>query len=180
MCFFFYVSRHFFFTKPTRARGKKTKCPKKKGTGSVSKTTWPTNDTPNSLCWEQSFYFFYFLPNDDGTASIRHESLTFPDTWPFFAGKERSLICSTETFINIANAFVLPRSLVRWEARSRPRFQTKHITWCFVKARLHYSQQSPRLIISTESTLAFSFRWPDSARVTLLLKASAWFSHEGV
>ena len=34
---------------------------------------------------------------------------------------------STETFINIANAFVLPRSLVRWEARPRFRFQTKHI-----------------------------------------------------
>ena len=32
MCFFFYVSRHFFFTKPTRARGKMTKCPKKKKT----------------------------------------------------------------------------------------------------------------------------------------------------
>ena len=30
-------------------------------------------------------------------------------------------------FINIANAFVLPRSLVRWEARPRFRFQTKHI-----------------------------------------------------
>ena len=43
MCFFFYVSRHFFFTKPTWAREKKTKCPKKKNNGSVSKTTWPTN-----------------------------------------------------------------------------------------------------------------------------------------
>ena len=48
------------------------------------------------------------------------------------AGWERSRICLTKTFINIANAFVLPRSLVRWEARTRFRFQTKHLSWCFL------------------------------------------------
>ena len=56
------VSCHFFFTKPTRARGKKTKCPqKKKRTGWVFQTTWSTNDTPNSLCWVWSFFFFFFF-----------------------------------------------------------------------------------------------------------------------
>ena len=42
---------------------------------------------------------------------------------------------STETFINIANASVLLRSLVRWEAWPRFRFQTKHISWCFCQSK---------------------------------------------
>ena len=57
MCFFFYVSRHFFFTKPTQASGKKTKCPKKKKrSGSVSQTTWLTM-TDQAHCVERSHSF---------------------------------------------------------------------------------------------------------------------------
>ena len=64
-----------FFTTPTRACGIKTKCPKKKNVlaHAVFQTTWPTKNTPSSLCWAHSFfYFFFFLffifflfPNDD-------------------------------------------------------------------------------------------------------------------
>ena len=54
VCFFFYVSRHFFFTKPTQASEKKKNVQrKKKHTGSVFQTTWPTNHTSSSLCWAQ-------------------------------------------------------------------------------------------------------------------------------
>ena len=59
---FFYVSRHFFFSPNLRGRAeKKTKClTKKKNTGSVSQTTWLTNDLPNLLCWAQSFFSLFF------------------------------------------------------------------------------------------------------------------------
>ena len=60
MCFFFYVSRHFFFTKPTRVRGKKTKCPKKKkhwlSVPDYLTDKWHTELGPN---------FVYLLPNND-------------------------------------------------------------------------------------------------------------------
>ena len=65
MCFFFYVSRHFFFTKPTRARGKKTKCPKKKKTLaqcprlSDRQMTYRTYCVERS-CWAQSCFCLFF------------------------------------------------------------------------------------------------------------------------
>ena len=67
------------------------------------------------------------------------------------------------------NAFVLPKSLVRWEARPRFRFQTKHMSWCFSqsKASLLY-QQSLRSMFSTERILAFGFPWLDSVTRLLL------------
>ena len=81
--FFFYVSRHFFFTKPTRARGKKQNAQRKKTHGVQCPRPPDRQMTHQIHCVESSHsIFFYFLPNDDGvkTASIRHESLTFPDT----------------------------------------------------------------------------------------------------
>ena len=148
MCFFFYVSRHFFFTKPTQARGKKTKCPKEKNTGSVSQTTWPTNDIPNLLCWAQSF-FCLFLPHSDKVKQLPVARLAtkvglFVVLDLPSSQAKNVLESSTETSINIANAFVLPRSLVRCEPWPRFRFQTKHISWCFC--------QSKTSLLTTEST----------------------------
>ena len=134
MCSFFYVSRHFFFTKPTRARGKKN-AQRKKNTGSVSQTTWLTKDIPN-LCWAQSFFCLLVYQTMIELNQLPRK-FDFPCTnvLDLSSRAKNVLEFSTETFINIANAFVLPRSLVRWEARPRFRFQTKHISWCFCQSK---------------------------------------------
>ena len=67
---------------------------KKKRTGSVFQTTWPTNDAPSSLCWAQSFLFFlnfFLFPNDDKVKQLPIASVRKFDLFPvaFFAGKER-------------------------------------------------------------------------------------------
>ena len=60
--FSLFLVTFFFFTKPTRARGKKQNVHReKKRTGWVFQTTWPTNDTPNSLCWAWWFFFFFLV-----------------------------------------------------------------------------------------------------------------------
>ena len=170
-CAFFSMFLVTLFSPNLRGRAEKNKMPKeKKNTGrSVSQTTWPTNDIPNLLCWAQS-YFCYFLPNNDRVKQLPVAT----KVWLFLvlvldltSRAKNVLESSTQTFINIANAFVLPRSLVRWEARLRFRFQTKHISWCFC--------QSKTSLLSAESTfddfnrkdLGFWFQWLDS--VTRLL-----------
>ena len=73
--------------------------------------------TYQTYCVERSHSFVYFLPHNDkvkqlpvttkvGLFLVLHLSLQAKNV----------LESSTETFINIANAFVFPRSLVRWEA----------------------------------------------------------------
>ena len=57
----------FFFTKPTRARGKKTKCPKKKTHWfSVPDHLTDKSHTKFIVLRAVILFFFYFLPNDDG------------------------------------------------------------------------------------------------------------------
>ena len=132
MCFFFYVSRHFFFTKPTRARGKKQNAQRKKTLAQCPRLP-DRQMTYRTYCVERSHSFVYFLPNNDRVKQFPVAT----KVWLFLvldlsSRAKNVLESSTETFINIANAFVLPRSLVRWEARPRFRFQIKHISWCFL------------------------------------------------
>ena len=168
--FFFYVSRHFFFTKPTRARGKKKQnVQRKKRTGSVFQTTWPTKDAPSSLCWAQSFFFFLnFFPNDDKVKQLpvaRLATVRNFDFFPvaFFADKERFWLFSTDKH---RGRFRLPalRSLAKCEALTWFRFQIKHESIVLSKQNLirHYPQQSPCLAISTGGIEAFGSPWPDS------------------
>ena len=145
MCFFFYVSRHFFFTQPTRARGKKNKMPKEKKTLAQCPRLPDRQMTYRTYCVERSHSFVYFLPSNDRVKQLPVAT----KVWPFLvldlsSQAKNVLESSTETFINIANAFVLPRSLVRWEARPRFRFQTKHMSWCYC--------QSKTSLLSVEST----------------------------
>ena len=89
--FFFYVSRHFFFTKPTRARGKK--CPKKKKrTGSL----WPTNDAPTvAHCVEHSPFFFlncFLFPNDDKVKQLPVATIRKFDFCPVAFRGQRTLL----------------------------------------------------------------------------------------
>ena len=167
MCLF---SRHFFFSPNLRRREeKKQSAQRKKCTGSVSQTTWPTSDTPNS-CWANSFFFYQTLP-------------VATKVWLFL---ELDLFSRAKNVLDSAQNDHQHRQCIRlaeidrwqWKARTWFRFQTKHISGCFVKARLHYPQQSPRSVISTESILAFGYLWLDS--VTRLQKTSAWSSEEGV
>ena len=64
MCFFFYVSRHFFFTKPTRAGGKKTKCPKKKKHW-LSVPDYLTDKGHSELVLSAVILLFISLTNND-------------------------------------------------------------------------------------------------------------------
>ena len=183
MCFFCYVSRHFFFHQTYAGARKKNKMPKeKKRTGSVSQATWPTNDTLNSICWEQSFFRFILTNND--------RVKQFPvatKVWLFL------VLDLPSRAKNVLEAVQPKRSsTLRMHSSCRDRsldrklergLDSKPNTYpdVFVKARPHYSQQSHRSMISTERILAFGFHWQDS--ITRLLKASAWFSHsrqEGV
>ena len=147
MCFFFYVSRHFFFTKPTRARGKKTKCPKRKKHW-LSVPDYLTDKielTHQTYCVERSHSFVYFLPHNDKVKQLPVATKVGLFLVLDFSSQTKNVLESTtETFNNIANAFVLPRSLVRWEAWPRFRFQTNHISWCFCKSRTS--------LLSAEST----------------------------
>ena len=168
MCFFFYVSRHFFFTKPTRARGKKQNVQrKKKRTGSVFQTTWPTNDAPSSLCWAQSFFFFlyfFLFPNDDKVKQLPVATERRFDLFlvAFFAGKERFWLFSTDQHRERIR-LPAPRSPAKCEALTC--LDSKSNTHpSFIKARphMHYPQQSPHSAISTGGMVAFGSPWPDS------------------
>ena len=143
---FFLCFSSLFFHQTYAGARKKNKMPKeKKNTGSVSQTTWPTNDIQNLLCWAQSFFnlFMFYQTMIELNSFQSPQNLTFPRALDLSSRAKNVLESSTETFINIANAFVLPRSLVRWEARRRFRFQTKHIS-CL--------SQSKTSLLSAEST----------------------------
>ena len=124
---FFYVSRHFFFTKPTRACGKKAKCPTKKEHW-LSVPDYLTNKivTYQTYCVERSHSFVYFLPHNDlGKQLPVGTKVGLFLVLDLSSQAKNVLESSTETLINIANVFVLTRSLVRWEAWPSFRFQTK-------------------------------------------------------
>ena len=105
------VSRHFFFTKPTRAHGKSKMSKEKKRTGSVFQTTWPTNDAPSSLCWAQSFFFslIFLFPNND---KVKQLPVATVRKFDFFPG---SFLRGQRTFLTLFN-----RSTSRTHSSSRP------------------------------------------------------------
>ena len=125
--------------------------------------------TYRTYCVERSHSFFYFLPNNDRVKQLPVAT----KVWLFLvldlsSRAKNMLESSTETFINIANAYssCRDRSLDGKLDRgldSRPNTYPDVIA----KARPHYYQQSHRSMISTERILAFGFQWPDS--VTCLL-----------
>ena len=95
--FFLCFSSLFFHQTYAGAPKKKTKCPKKnKRTGSVPQTTRPTNDTPNSLCWEQSFYFFIFY-------QTTMELNSFQSPWKFDFSWYLTILRGQRTFSNLFN-----------------------------------------------------------------------------
>ena len=171
---FFLCFASLFFTKPTRAREKKTKCPKKKNTGSVSQTTWSTIlMTYRTYCVEQSHSFVYFF-------QTIIEINSFQSPWKFDFSWYLTYLRGQRTSSNLQ-----PKrsSTLRMHSSCRDRssdgkldrgLDSRPNTYpdVFVKARPHYYQQSLRSMISRERILAFGFQWPDS--VTRLL------SQEGV
>ena len=159
----------FFFTKPMRARGKRTKNPKEKNALTHVFQTWPTNDTPSSMCWAQSFFKNLFLlllfPNDDIqvvkqllVATVRKG--TFPGTRPSFPGKECSRLFSTDRHCERIRLPEIVRYL-KWEALMCLDSQSNTHPG-FVKARPHHSQHSPCSAISTGGIVAFGSPLPDS------------------
>ena len=109
--FFFYVSRHFFLPNLRRARGKKTKCPKKKNTGSVSQATWPTNDIPN-FCVERSHSFVYVLPNNDRINSFQSPR-KFHFSW-YLTSLRGQRRCSNLQPKRSSKTSTISRVYVRW------------------------------------------------------------------
>ena len=127
MCFFFYVSRHFFFTKPTRARGKKQNAQRKKNTGQCPRLP-DRQMTYQTYCVERSHSFVYFLPHNDKVKQLPVATKVGLFLVLDLSSQAKNVLeSSTETFINIANSFVFPRSHVRWKLDRGFRFQTKHI-----------------------------------------------------
>ena len=172
MCFFFYVSRHFFFTKPTRAREKKTKCPKKKKTLAQCPRLPDRQMTYQTNCVERSHTFVYFLPHNDKVCIIN--SFQSPRKLDFFwylTSLRRQRTCS--------NLQPKRSSPLRMHSSCRDRSSDGKLDWgldsrpntcpdVFVKARPHYNHQSLRSMISTERILAFGFQWLDSVTRLLL------------
>ena len=160
MCFFFYVSRHFFFTKPTRAQGKKTKCPKKeKNTGSVSRLP-DQQMTYQTYCVKRSHSFVYFLPHNDKVKHSFQSPRKLDFSW-YLTSLPRQRTCS--------NLQPIRSSTLRMHSSCRDRsldgkldrgLDSRPSTYpdVFVKARPHYYQQSLCSMISTERILAFGFQ----------------------
>ena len=158
MCFFFYVSRHFFFTKPTRARGKKTKGPKKKKHW-LSVPDYLTDKWHTKLIVLSAvillFIFYHTMIKLNSFQSPR--KLDF--SW-YLTSLRRQRTCS--------NRQPKRSSTLRMYSSCRDRsldgkldrgFDSRPNTYpdVFVKARPHYYQQSLRLMTSTERILAFWF-----------------------
>ena len=132
-CAFFSMFLVTFFHQTYAGVRKQNKMPKEKK-HRLSVPNYLTNKWHTELivlsAVERSHSFVYFLPNNDRVKQLPVAT----KVWLFLvlvldlSSRAKNVIeSSTETFINIENAFVLPRSLVRWEARPRFRFQTKHI-----------------------------------------------------
>ena len=169
MCFLFYVSRHFFFTKPTRARGKKTTCPKGKKHW-LSVPDYLTNKWHTKLIVLSAvillFIFYHTMIKLNSFQSPR--KLDF--SWYLTSLRRQLGTCS--------NLQPKRSSTLRMHSSCRDRsldgkldrgLDSRPNTYpdVFVKARPHYYQQSQRSMISTERILAFGFQWLDS--VTRLL-----------
>ena len=144
-CAFFSMFLVTFFSPNLRGRAEKQQNAQRKKTLAQCPRLPDRQMTYQTYCVERSHSFVYFLPHND-----KVKQLPVATKVGLFLVLDLSLQAknvlesSTKTFINIANAFVLPRSLVRWEAWPRFRFQTKHISWCFC--------QSKTSLLSAEST----------------------------
>ena len=73
--------------------------------------------TYQTYCVECSHSFVYFLPNNDKVKQLPVATKVGLFLVLDLSSQTKNVLeSSTETFINIANAFVLPILLVRWEA----------------------------------------------------------------
>ena len=164
MCFFFYVSRHFFSPNLRgRAKNKQTKCPKKKHWLSVR--DYLTDKWHTKLIVLSAvillFIFYHTMIKLNSFQSPR--KLDF--SW-YLTSLRRQRTCS--------NLQPKRSSTLRMHSSCRDRpsdgkldrgLDSRPNTYpdVFVKARPHYYQQSLRSMISTrERILAFGFQWLDS------------------
>ena len=105
--------------------------PKEKKKHWLSVPDYLTDKGHTELVLSAVILLFVSLPNNDRVKPVRlPRKFDFPCTnvLDLSSRAKNVLEFSTERFINIANAFVLPRLLVRWEARPRFSFKTKHIS----------------------------------------------------
>ena len=80
--------------------------------------------TYQTYCVERSHSFVYFLPHNDKVKQLPVATKVGLFLVLDLSSQAKNVLeSSIKTFINIANAFVVPRSLVRWEAWPRFRFQ---------------------------------------------------------
>ena len=112
MCFFSMFLVTFFFTKPTRGREKKNKMPKEKNALAQCPRP-PDQQMTHRTRVERSHTFYQTMIELNSFQSPQKSDFSW--YWTFLRGEKNVLdsarIYSTETFNNIANAFVLPRSL---------------------------------------------------------------------
>ena len=148
MCFFFYISRHFFASN-LRRRAKKTKCPKKK-IALLAQCSRPPDWqlTHQTQCVERSTLIFFF----NFQTMIELNSFQLP--WKFHFSRYMIFPRRQRTFSTPFNQSTLrthssgqDRSLNGKLERVLDSKSNAHPG--FVKARPRYSQQSPRSAIST-------------------------------
>ena len=174
MCFYFYVSRHLFFSPNLRGRAeKKNKMPKEKKTLAQCPRLPDRQMTYRTYCVERGHSFVYFLKK----TMIGLNSFQSPRKFDFslyLTSLRRQRTCS--------NLQPKRSSTLQMHSSCRDRSLDGKLDWgldprpitypdFFVKARPHYHQQSLRSMISTERILAFGFQWLDS--VTRLLSPNS-------
>ena len=172
-CAFFSMFLVTFFSPNLRGRAeKKQYAQRKKNTDRQM--------TYRTYCVEPSHSFVYFLPNND---RVKQRPVA-TEVWLFLvldlsSRAKNVLESSTETFINIANAFdnssCRDRSLDGKLDRGLDSRPNKYPD-VFVKARPHYYQQSLRSMILIERILAFGTRLlpPNSRKRALRCFQRLW------
>ena len=154
----------FFFTKPTRASEKKKQnVQRKKNTLAQCSRPPDRQITHPAHCVEHSNSFFFFIFFYFQTL-IKLNSFQSPRYWSLT--EYMTFLRGQRTFSTLFN-----RSTLRTHSSSRDRSLNVKLECVldfksnthpgFIKARPHYSQQSPCLAISIGVMVAFGSPWPD-------------------
>ena len=154
----FFLCFSSLFIHQTYAGARKKKCPKKKKTLAQCPRLPDRQMTYQTYCVERSHSFVYFLPHHDKVKQLPVGTKVGLFLVLDHSSQAKNVLeSSTETFINIANAFVLPRSLVRWKLDRGLDSRPNTYPDVFVKARPHCYQQSLRSRIQQKGSWLLVF-----------------------
>ena len=166
-----------FFSPNLRGRTKK-KMSKEKKIALLAQCSRPPDWqlTRRTQCVERSteFFFFLFFISKRWVKQLPVATKVWLFLLHDLSSHAKNVLDSVQP-INIANAFVLPRSLAKWEAQTCFRFQIKRTSWFY---------QSKTSLLSAESTFGNFNRkhsgfWFSVAIKRNSLANAAWPSQDG-